>query len=99
MRPVEFKIEKQHGLARAGTLKTPHGVIETPAFVAVATKANIKGIEPAKFTALGVQTLIANTYHLYLSPGEGLIAKAGGVGAFMGFKGPTMSDSGGFQVF
>ncbi len=67
--------------------------------MAVATKADIKGVEPAKYSALGIQTIIANTYHLYLSPGEGLIAKAGGIHKFMGFSGPIMTDSGGFQVF
>jgi queuine tRNA-ribosyltransferase len=86
-------------LARVGILHTPHGDIKTPAFVAVATKADIKGIEAEKFSELGIQTIIANTYHLYLSPGEDLIDKAGGVGKFMNFKGPTMTDSGGFQVF
>jgi queuine tRNA-ribosyltransferase len=101
MRPVTFEIEKEMpgSLARAGILRTPHGDVKTPAFVAVATKADIKGIDSARFGELGIQTLIANTYHLYLSPGEDLIAKAGGVGAFMGFSGPTMTDSGGFQVF
>ncbi len=86
-------------LARAGILRTPHGDIKTPAFVAVATKADIKGIDVARFGELGIQTIIANTYHLYLSPGEELIEKAGGVGKFMAFGGPTMTDSGGFQVF
>ncbi|MEK7612860.1 MAG: tRNA guanosine(34) transglycosylase Tgt [Patescibacteria group bacterium] len=105
MRPISFTIEKQlvhpeqsRG-ARAGVIQTPHGPIETPAFVAVATKADVKGIEPAKYPALGIQTIIANTYHLYLSPGEKVIENAGGVGKFMGFAGPTMTDSGGFQVF
>ncbi len=80
-------------------MRTPHGDIKTPAFVAVATKADVKGISAAQFGELGIQTIIANTYHLYLSPGEELIEKAGGVGKFMGFSGPTMTDSGGFQVF
>jgi queuine tRNA-ribosyltransferase len=100
MRPISFEILKEGpGLARAGVLHTPHGDIKTPAFVAVATKADIKGIEPAKYGELGVQTIIDNTYHLFLSPGEKLIERAGGVGKFMGFAGPTMTDSGGFQVF
>jgi queuine tRNA-ribosyltransferase len=100
MRPISFVQEKQGpGLARAGVLRTPHGDIQTPAFVAVATKADIKGIEPAKYDALGIQTIIANTYHLYLSPGEDLVNKAGGIHKFMGFDGPIMTDSGGFQVF
>ena len=80
-------------------MHTPHGDIKTPAFIAVGTKADIKGIEGGHFSALGVQSLIANTYHLFLSPGEDLIAKAGGLHGFMGFDGPIMTDSGGFQVF
>jgi queuine tRNA-ribosyltransferase len=77
---------------------TPHGPIETPGFVAVATKADVKGIQPGQFKELGIQTVIANTYHLYLS-GLDAVEKAGGVAKFMGFDGPTMTDSGGFQVF
>ncbi len=100
MRPIRFEIEKKgKGLARAGVLKTPHGDIQTPAFVAVGTKATVKGIAPQKFTELGMQGIIANTYHLYLSPGEELIEKAGGIHVFMGYDGPIMTDSGGFQVF
>ncbi len=101
MRPISFSIEKEHpgSLARAGVLHTEHGDIKTPAFVAVGTKATVKGISSAQFSELGVQTIIANTYHLYLSPGEQTVEKAGGVGKFMGFSGPTMTDSGGFQVF
>lgn len=108
MRPISFTIEKTtrlHGgkdtgsLARAGVLRTLHGDIQTPAFVAVGTKADVKGIQPAQFGELGVQTLIANTYHLYLSPGSELIERAGGLHKFMGFDGPIMTDSGGFQVF
>lgn len=101
MRPISFTIEKRlsGSLARAGILRTPHGEVETPAFVAVATKANVKGVETARLPELGVQMVIANTYHLYLSPGEKLVEAAGGVGKFMQFIGPTMTDSGGFQVF
>lgn len=99
-RPITFSIEKEGpGLARAGTIHTPHGTIETPAFVAVGTKATVKGIPADEFKRLGVGILIANTYHLYLSPGEELVERAGGVGKFMGWPGPTMTDSGGFQVF
>ncbi|OGC88471.1 hypothetical protein A2419_01880 [Candidatus Adlerbacteria bacterium RIFOXYC1_FULL_48_26] len=98
MRPVHLTIEAKHSSARAGVLHTPHGDILTPAFVPVATKADIKGIESAKFPALGVQTLIANTYHLYLS-GLEAVEKGGGVAKFMNWNGPTMTDSGGFQVF
>lgn len=101
MRPISFAIEKElpGSLARAGTITTPHGTIQTPAFTAVATKADVKGVEAARLPELGVQTIISNTYHLYLSPGEKLVEQAGGVGKFMQFKGPTMTDSGGFQVF
>ncbi len=79
-------------------MRTAHGDVNTPAFVAVATKADVKGIDAAQFPALGIQTVIANTYHLYLS-GLEAVEKAGGVGKFMGWAGPTMTDSGGFQVF
>ena len=99
MRPISFEIQKQHGLARAGILKTPHGDIQTPAFTVVATKATAKGVDQRGFKDLGVQTIIANTYHLYLSPGEDLVEKAGGVHKFMNWQGPIMTDSGGFQVF
>jgi len=100
MRPIGLDIKKEGpGLARAGVLHTPHGDILTPAFVAVGTKANVKGIQPAQFKELGIQTIIANTYHLYLSPGPELIERAGGIHTYMGFNGPIMTDSGGFQVF
>ena len=95
-----FDIQKEGpGLARAGVLSTPHGDIQTPAFVAVGTKADVKGIKSSEFVSLGIQTIIANTYHLYLSPGPELVEKAGGIHKFMGFDGPIMTDSGGFQVF
>ena len=101
MRPISFAVQKElpNSLARAGVITTPHGEIKTPAFTAVATKANVKGVEAARLPELGVQTIIANTYHLYLSPGEKTVEKAGGVGKFMAWDGPTMTDSGGFQVF
>ncbi|MDB5187653.1 MAG: tRNA guanosine(34) transglycosylase Tgt [Candidatus Kaiserbacteria bacterium] len=99
-RPITFDIEKRGpGLARAGTITTPHGDIQTPAFIGVATKATLKGIVQDRFSDLGVQAIISNTYHLFLSPGEGVIEKAGGIHAFMNFDGPIMTDSGGFQVF
>lgn len=86
-------------MARAGVLRTPHGNIETPAFIVVATKATAKGVDQANWGALGIQGVIANTYHLYLSPGEGVVAKAGSLHRFMNVTGPVMTDSGGFQVF
>lgn len=99
-RPISLEIERQGaGLARAGVLHTPHGDIKTPAFMAVATKATTKGLGSFMYEDLGIQGIIANAYHLYLSPGEKTVEHAGGVGDFMSWKGPTMTDSGGFQVF
>lgn len=98
-RPISFAIEACRGSARVGVLSTPHGVIHTPAFVPVGTKANVKGVMPSALMALPAQVLIGNTYHLYLQPGEKVVEEAGGIGAFMNWGGPTMTDSGGFQVF
>jgi queuine tRNA-ribosyltransferase len=101
VRPISFSIDKEleGSLARAGVLSTPHGEIKTPAYMAVATKATVKGISSLVLPELGVQGIIANTYHLYLSPGEKIVDKAGGVGRFMHWDRPAMTDSGGFQVF
>ncbi len=101
MSAIHFKIEKRTkgGVGRAGVLSTPHGDILTPAFAPVGTKANVKGILPNTLVALGAQVVLANTYHLYLQPGEKIVQDAGGLGKFMGWQGPTMTDSGGFQVF
>lgn len=107
MSAISFKIEARGPTrhaggvagARAGLLTTPHGVIRTPAFVPVGTKANVKGVLPSALKELGAQVVLANTYHLYLQPGEKIVQAAGGLGKFMGWTGPTMTDSGGFQVF
>ena len=101
MKPIDFNIEKKlkGTLARAGTLKTPHGDIQTPAFVTVGTKGTVKALSPEQVSSLGAQVVLANTYHLYLQPGDELIAKAGGLHTFMNWNGPTMTDSGGFQAF
>ncbi|MDE3087883.1 MAG: tRNA guanosine(34) transglycosylase Tgt [Chloroflexota bacterium] len=85
--------------ARAGILHTPHGDIETPAFMAVATQASVKALTPDDLEAVGLQLLIANTYHLALRPGADQIAALGGLHAFMNWQRPLMTDSGGFQVF
>ncbi len=85
--------------ARRGVLKTLHGSIETPVFVAVGTKATVKGLKPSMLRDCGIETLIANTYHLHLAPGSDVIKEAGGLHRFMGWEGPLMTDSGGFQVF
>jgi queuine tRNA-ribosyltransferase len=100
MSALTFSIDSRApGGARGGVLKTPHGEIRTPAFVPVGTKANVKGIFPETLKKLGAQVLLANTYHLYLQPGEKVVQDAGGLAKFMGWDGPTMTDSGGFQVF
>lgn len=100
-RPVTFKIEKKgkDQLARAGILHTKKGDIHTPAFVVVGTKATVKALTPEQVKTLGAQVVLGNTYHLFLQPGENLVNKQGGLGAFMNWSGPTITDSGGFQVF
>ncbi len=94
-----FSIEKQLGQARAGSYKTPHGVIKTPAFVVVGTQASIKALTPEQAKEAGLQLIFANTYHLYLRPGQEVLANHGGVHKFMHWDKPVMTDSGGFQVF
>lgn len=86
-------------LGRAGTLHTPHGEIQTPAFVSVGTKATVKGITPEMLKGMGAQVVLANTYHLHLAPGEDIVEQAGGFPQMMHWDGPSMTDSGGFQVF
>lgn len=85
--------------ARLGELRTPHGTIKTPTFVPVGTLASVKGITPHDLKAMGVQIVLSNTYHLHLRPGEDVVAEMGGLGDFMSWDGPTMTDSGGYQVF
>jgi queuine tRNA-ribosyltransferase len=85
-------------LGRAGVIRTPHGDVHTPAFVAVGTQATVKAVLPETMKQIGAQALLANAYHLYLQPGADIVAEAGGLGAFMNWKGPTYTDSGGFQV-
>ncbi|MFA6552184.1 MAG: tRNA guanosine(34) transglycosylase Tgt [Candidatus Paceibacterota bacterium] len=96
-----FKIEKKipKALGRAGVLETPHGKIETPAFAVVGTKATVKALTPEQVEELGGQIVLANTYHLYLEPGHKIVEKGGGLGKFLNWNGPTITDSGGFQVF
>ena len=88
-----------HTQARAGIFDTPHGVVETPRFMPVGTLATVKTLTPAQLEATEAQMVLANTYHLHLQPGEEIIAKAGGLHKFMNWKGPMLTDSGGFQVF
>jgi len=101
MKSLVFKIEKKlpGTLARAGQIETPHGVVKTPSFVVVGTKATIKALTPEQVKSTNAQIVLANTYHLYLQPGDDIIKEAGGLQNFMNWHGPTMTDSGGFQVF
>ncbi|MBR3349164.1 MAG: tRNA guanosine(34) transglycosylase Tgt [Solobacterium sp.] len=101
MNPVTFEIThicRQSG-ARTGILHTPHGDVETPMFMPVGTQATVKFLSPEELYALGAGVVLANTYHLWLRPGEEVLRKAGGVHQFMNYKGPMLTDSGGFQVF
>ena len=99
---MSFSFDVTHRLegapGRAGVIHTPHGDIETPAFVVVGTKATVKAVLPESVSDLGAQAVLANAYHLYLQPGSDLIDEAGGLGRFMNWPGPTFTDSGGFQV-
>jgi queuine tRNA-ribosyltransferase len=99
-KPLTFSIEKKLGkLGRAGVIHTPHGDIHTPAFIPVGTKATVRALTPEMVRDLGAEAVLENTYHLYMQPGEGVVRKMGGLHAMMGWQGPTMTDSGGFQVF
>ncbi len=99
MRPgFSFRIIARDGAARAGQLETPHGTIETPSFLPVATFGAVRGIAPAELRAAGAQILLANTYHLHERPGESVVQSLGGLHGFTGWSGPWLTDSGGFQV-
>ena len=84
---------------RAGRLTTPHGAVETPAFIPVGTRATVKGVLPETLRAVGAQIVLANTYHLMLRPGTGVVRDLGGLHAVMAWDGPILTDSGGYQVF
>ncbi len=88
-----------HSRARAGVIHTPHGPIPTPVFAPVGTQATVKAVSPRELHELGASLILANTYHLYLRPGPDIVADLGGLHGFMGWDGPIMTDSGGFQVF
>jgi queuine tRNA-ribosyltransferase len=96
---LEFKIEARDGAARAGVLRTGHGTMQTPAFVPLATKGSVRLLTPPDVSGMGYEMVLGNTFHLFLAPGHELIAKAGGLHEFMGWNGPIITDSGGFQVF
>ena len=95
----DFDLNTSDGQARAGTLTTPHGQVLTPVFMPVGTQATVKAVPPRDLRDLGVTAILANTYHLYLRPGDERIARLGGIHTFMGWDGPVLTDSGGFQVF
>jgi queuine tRNA-ribosyltransferase len=94
-----FELIRTDGSARLGRMRTPHGSVETPAFMPVATQGSVKSLTPADLAVAGVQIVLANTYHLLLRPGPELVRELGGLHRFMGWDGPILTDSGGFQVW
>ena len=98
---IEYNLIKQekNTKARLGTIKTNYGTVETPMFMPVGTKATVKGLSPEEVKETGAGIVLANTYHLWLRPGEDIVNKAGGLHKFMNYDGPILTDSGGFQVF
>ncbi|HTR34007.1 MAG TPA: tRNA guanosine(34) transglycosylase Tgt [Gaiellaceae bacterium] len=94
-----FEVHATDGAARAGVLQTAHGEVRTPVFMPVGTKATVKTLDPLEVRAAGAQILLGNTYHLHFRPGDELIRDLGGLHRFMGWDGPILTDSGGFQVF
>lgn len=97
--PFTYTLEAQDGRARAGRFTTPHGDLQTPLFAPVGTLATVKAVTPAQLEELGASLVLANTYHLYLRPGDQLVAQFGGLHEFMRWPHPILTDSGGFQVF
>ncbi len=95
----KYQLEGRSGRARAGCFTTPHGNLETPVFAPVGTQATVKAVTPAQLDEMGASLVLANTYHLYLRPGDELIAELGGLHEFMSWPKPMLTDSGGFQVF
>jgi queuine tRNA-ribosyltransferase len=94
-----FTLTATDGAARAGVLRTAHGEVRTPAFMPVGTKGTVKTVDPDELRRVGAEVILGNTYHLHFRPGDELIAEVGGLHAFMGWDGPILTDSGGFQVF
>jgi len=99
MTAFTFRLTHTDGAARSGVMTTPHGTVETPAFMAVGTQGAVKGITHRDLEGAGSQILLSNTYHLYLRPGDDLIARRGGLHQFIGWTRPILTDSGGYQVF
>ncbi len=96
---MSFTLKSTDGAARTGEFSTAHGTFRTPAFMPVGTQATVKGVSPVQLRELGAQIVLSNTYHLHLRPGDELIRDLGGLHAFMGWEGPILTDSGGFQIF
>ena len=99
MAALSFQVGHRSGAARSGRLDTPHGALDTPAFFPVGTHGAVRGLTPAELREVGVQGVLANTYHLHLRPGEEVVARLGGLHGFMGWEGPILTDSGGFQLY
>jgi len=99
MPDFEFQLEHTVGHARSGRFDTPHGVVTTPAFMPVGTLATVKSLDPDELRGTGAQMILSNAYHLHLRPGDELVRDMGGLHRFMGWDGPILTDSGGFQVF
>src|ERR671930_2117739 len=95
----DFKVTHTDAGARRGIMTTPHGDVDTPAFMPVGTHSAVKGVTHRDLELLGAQILLSNTYHLYLRPGDDLIARRGGLHRFIGWSKPILTDSGGYQVF
>jgi queuine tRNA-ribosyltransferase len=99
VKPIAFELVATDGAARRGRLTTPHGVVDTPAFMPVGTRGTVKSLGPDDLERVGAQIVLANTYHLLVRPGPDVVRELGGLHAFMGWDGPILTDSGGFQVF
>ena len=99
MQPFAFQLKHVDGAARLGQLRTPHGVVDTPAFMPVGTQGAVKALRHEDLEQLGAQIILGNTYHLFLRPGDALIARRGGLHRFIGWERPILTDSGGYQVF
>jgi queuine tRNA-ribosyltransferase len=96
---MKFSVSHRDGAARRGRLELAHGTVETPVFMPVGTYGTVKAMSPAELEGLGAQIILGNTFHLWLRPGTEVMEKHGGLHGFMGWKGPILTDSGGFQVF
>lgn len=96
---IRFKLKNKDGKARCGELTTPHGIVQTPVFMPVGTAGAVKALKPEDVRDAGGEVVLANTYHLYLRPGHDIVRDAGGLHKFMNWRGPILTDSGGFQVF